>query len=144
MPSNGAITTNAAAAPATLYTVTSPRNTYYAVRSHATGMIWTERTESAAQAMAAEQGLRVVEEQEITQAALRELIVVHEREAEDRRSAADAAHPGQDRAAAPDGGRPPGAAPRATVHASVVQRFVNKFLGRSPARPGAAYADHKG
>ena len=50
---------------ATLYTVNGPRGCYFAVRNHHTGLVWTERTELAARSQAAEQGLDIVEEQEV-------------------------------------------------------------------------------
>lgn len=136
-------TTNGADATATLYTVTSPRNTFYAVRAHATGMIWSERTESAAKALAAEQGLRVGDEQEITQAELRELIAAHERRTED---ASAGSHPGQDQTTEPSRHHAPAwrpSPPPVAVGSSVLQRFVQKVLGRT-GQPGTSYTDRKG
>jgi len=59
---------------ATLYTVAGPRGTYFAVRSHDTGAILTERTEAAAAAMANEQDFVIVDQLEITHAELLEMM----------------------------------------------------------------------
>ena len=50
---------------ATLYTVIDPRGTYYAIRNHDTGMVWTKPTESAAAALANEHNLVIVEQEMI-------------------------------------------------------------------------------
>lgn len=59
---------------ATLYTVTGPRATYYALRIHDTGAILTERTESAAAAIANEQDLVIVDQLQITHAELLDMM----------------------------------------------------------------------
>ena len=59
---------------ATLYTVTGPRGTYYALRDHDSGTILTERTPSAAIALANEKDLIVVERLEIEHAELLEMV----------------------------------------------------------------------
>jgi len=47
---------------ATLYTVIDPRGTYYAIRDHDSGMVWTRPTESAAAMLANENNLVIVEQ----------------------------------------------------------------------------------
>ena len=136
--------TQAATMGATLYTVTSTYNTFYAIRSHASGMVWSERTESCARALAQEQGLQVVEEADITQAGLRELIVAHEERVERERSEREQSggHPGHH--ATPEHGRDEAypRRPHAAAHSSVVGRLVRKLL-RRPDAPGVTYGDRK-
>src|SRR5205807_2995981 len=59
---------------ATLYTVNGPRGSYYAIRNHDTGSVLTERTESAAAALANEQDLVIVDQREISHAELLEMM----------------------------------------------------------------------
>ena len=59
---------------ATLYTVTGPRTTYYALRNHDTGAIQTERTEAAAAAIANEQDFVIVDQVQITHGKLLEMM----------------------------------------------------------------------
>lgn len=61
--------------PATFYTVNGPRGVYYAVRNHHTGMVWTERTESAAQQQAQEEGLAIIAGQTINHQQLLDLMI---------------------------------------------------------------------
>ena len=55
---------------ATLFTVSGPRGTYFAVRDQESGAVLTERTESAAAAMADERDLLIVDRREISHAEL--------------------------------------------------------------------------
>ena len=59
---------------ATLFTVNGPRGCYYAVRSHDSGTVLTERTESAAAALANEKDLLIVDQREISHAELLEMM----------------------------------------------------------------------
>ena len=59
---------------ATLYTVNGPRGSYFAVRNHDSGSVLTERTESAAAALANEQDLLIVDQCEISHAQLLEMM----------------------------------------------------------------------
>jgi hypothetical protein len=65
---------------ATLFTVNGPRGCYYAVRSHDTGTVLTERTESAAAALANEKDLLIVEQREISHAELLEMMAARAEE----------------------------------------------------------------
>ena len=59
---------------ATLFTVNGPRGCYYAIRNHVTGAVLTERTDSAAAALANENDLVIAEQREISHAELLEML----------------------------------------------------------------------
>jgi hypothetical protein len=61
--------------PATFYTVNGPRGVYYAVRNHHTGMVWTERTESAAHQQAQEEGLALIASETVNHHQLLDLMI---------------------------------------------------------------------
>ena len=65
---------------ATLYTVNGPRGTYWAIRCQETGAVWTERTESAAAALADEHDLIVVNREDISHAMLLEMMAERARQ----------------------------------------------------------------
>lgn len=67
---------------ATLYIVNGPRGPYYAVHEHETGAVLTERTESAAIALANEKDLLIVDRQQISHAGMLELMAARGRGAE--------------------------------------------------------------
>ncbi|HWE04787.1 MAG TPA: hypothetical protein VG326_20445 [Tepidisphaeraceae bacterium] len=62
-------------AQATFYTVNGPRGEYYAVRNHDTEKIWTERTESAAQQQARDEGLEFVGHETIDHVRLLDMMI---------------------------------------------------------------------
>ncbi|HET6248273.1 MAG TPA: hypothetical protein VFE47_11290 [Tepidisphaeraceae bacterium] len=62
-------------APATLYTVNGPRGTYFAVRNHQTGKVWTERTEAAAVRQAADEQLAIVAGETIGHSQLLDMMI---------------------------------------------------------------------
>ena len=63
--------------PATFYVVNGPRGVYYAVRNHATGKIWTERTELAAEQQASDEGLALIESKTLAHSQLLDLMIPH-------------------------------------------------------------------
>ena len=71
---------------ATLFTVSGPRGTYYAVRDEETGAVLTERTESAASAMADERDLLIVDRREVGHAELIEMMASRASQGTDARA----------------------------------------------------------
>lgn len=67
---------------ATLYTVNGPRGPYYALHERETGAVLTERTESAAMALANDKDMLIVERQEISHAGILELMAARSQNAE--------------------------------------------------------------
>lgn len=59
---------------ATLFTVNGPHGCYYALRNHDTGAVMTERTESAAAALANEHDLVIAEQRIVSHAQLLEMM----------------------------------------------------------------------
>jgi hypothetical protein len=67
---------------ATLYIVNGPRGPYYAVHERETGAVLTERTESAAMALANEKDMLIVDRQEISHAGILEVMAQRSQNAE--------------------------------------------------------------
>ena len=105
---------------ATLFTVNGPRGCYFAVRNHDTGVILTERTESAAAGLANESDLVIVDQREISHAELLEMTAA--------RCADDAPTPPAvhaDRSPGAPGERTPG-----------LLQFARRLIHRDPQTPG--------
>lgn len=86
---------------ATLFTVNGPRGCYYAIRNHDSGAVLTERTESAAAALANEKDLLIVEQRQISHAELLEMMAARVQD-----GSAAAHDPHADPAASPADHRP--------------------------------------